>query len=203
MSKTNGNNTDLKDTKKNRPNIRRMLVGYDLIVYAIVALILLVLYQRIDKLPFRETLQQACRSVICMFSLRLFGKVYRQVWRYDEIQCYIQLLSTDTISFLIYLILELLLPIQKITFARLLSLVSLNLLGASALRMMYRYAYKWEKQETKEGKFLSILLYIFSGIETGVEEETRKIKVAIVKYSATCSGNVLGRAESVIPFFKQ
>lgn len=100
--------------------------------------------------------------------------------RYGGIQCYIRLLFTDSIAFVAYLCLELLLPVQKITFARLLSLVSLNLLGALALRMMYRYAYKCGNQETTRGKILSILLHIFSGIEAGNEKEVQKIKVAII-----------------------
>ena len=52
-----------------------------------------------------------------------------------------------------------------------LSLVCLNLLGALALRMMYRYAYKCGNQETTRGKILSTLLHMFSGIEAGNEKE--------------------------------
>ena len=73
-----------------------------------------------------------------------------------------------------------LIPIQKITFARMLSLVSLNLLGALALRMMYRYAYKCGNQETAKGKFLSLLLHLFSGVDAGNKKEVQKIKVAII-----------------------
>lgn len=56
----------------------------------------------------------------------------------------------------------------------------LNLLGALALRMMYRYAYKCGNQETTRGKILSTLLHMFSGIEAGNEKEVQKIKVAII-----------------------
>lgn len=168
-------------TKQNStPNIRWMLVGYDLIVYAVVAVILLVLYGGMDKLSTTGILQQVCLSVLCIFVARLIGKVYGQVWRYGGIQCYIRLLFTDSIAFVAYLCLELLLPVQKITFARMLSLVCLNLLGALALRMMYRYAYKCGNQETTRGKILSTLLHMFSGIEAGNEKEVQKIKVAII-----------------------
>ena len=61
-----------------------------------------------------------------------------------------------------------------------LSLVSLNLLGALALRMMYRYAYKCGNQETAKGKFLSLLLHLFSGVDAGNKKEVQKIKVAII-----------------------
>ena len=165
MNRANENNMNMNRTKQNStPNIRWMLVGYDLIVYAVVAVILLVLYGGMDKLSTTGILQQVCLSVLCIFVARLIGKIYGQVWRYGGIQCYIRLLFTDSIAFVAYLCLELLLPVQKITFARMLSLVCLNLLGALALRMMYRYAYKCGNQETTRGKILSTLLHMFSGI---------------------------------------
>lgn len=179
-SQSNEKNMDMNRTNQGTPNIRWMLVGYDLVVYAVVAIILLVLYGGMDKLSPVGIFQQVGLSVLCIFAARLLGKIYGQVWRYGGIQCYIRLLFTDFIAFVAYLGLELLLPVQKIIFARLLSLVSLNLLGALALRMMYRYAYKCGNQETTRGKFLSILLHTFSGIEAGNEKEVQKIKVAII-----------------------
>ena len=142
MNSTNETKMDMKQAKQNNtPNIRWTLVGYDLIVCALVAVILLVLYGGMDKLSTVGIFQQVGLSVLCIFTARLIGKIYGQVWRYGGIQCYIRLLFTDSIAFVAYLCLELLLPVQKITFARMLSLASLNLLGALALRMMYRYAY--------------------------------------------------------------
>ena len=181
MNRANENNMNMNRTKQNStPNIRWMLVGYDLIVYVVAAVILLVLYGGMDKLSTTGILQQVCLSAGCIFVARLLGKIYGQVWRYGGIQCYIRLLFTDSIAFVAYLCLELLLPVQKITFARMLSLVCLNLLGALALRMMYRYAYKCGNQETTRGKILSTLLHMFSGIEAGNEKEVQKIKVAII-----------------------
>lgn len=125
---------NIKRTKQcSTLNIRWMLVGYDLIVYAVVAVILLVLYGGMNKLSSIGILQQVCLSVLCIFAARLIGKVYGQVWRYGGIQCYIRLLFTDAVAFCIYLCLEILLPVQKITFARMLSLISINLLGALAV----------------------------------------------------------------------
>ena len=181
MNSTNETKMNMKQEKHNNsPNIRWTLGGYDLIVYTLVAVILLVLYGGMDKLSTVGIFQQVGLSVLCIFTARLIGKIYGQVWRYGGIQCYIRLLFTDSIAFVAYLCLELMLPVQKITFARLFSLVSLNLLGALALRMMYRYAYKCGNQETARGKILSILLHIFSGIEAGNEKEVQKIKVAII-----------------------
>lgn len=181
MNRTNEEDRNLKHLQQNStPNIRWMLVWYDLIVYAIVAIILLVLYGGMDKLSSKGILQQVCISVLCIFIARLLGNIYGQVWRYGGIQCYIRLLFTDAIAFIVYLCIELLLPVQKITFARMLSLVSLNLLGALALRMMYRYAYKCGTQKTVKGRILSLLLRMFSGIEAENGKEVQKIKVAII-----------------------
>ena len=198
-SQSNEKNMDMNRTNQSTPNIRWMLVGYDLVVYAVVAIILLVLYGGMDKLSPVGIFQQVGLSVLCIFAARLLGKIYGQVWRYGGIQCYIRLLFTDSIAFVAYLGLELLLPVQKITFARLLSLVSLNLLGALALRMMYRYAYKCGNQETTRGKFLSILLHTFSGIEAGNEKEVQKIKVAIIgagRVGVSLAEELLNNAEA-------
>lgn len=181
MDRANENSMNMDRTKQSSTSsIRWMLIGYDLIMYAVVATILLLLYGGMDKLSTIGILQQVCLSALCIFAARLIGKVYGQVWRYGGIQCYIRLLFTDSIAFVAYLCLEFLLPIQKITFARMLSIVSLNLLGALALRMMYRYAYKCGNRETTKGKILSTLLHMFSGIEAGNEKEVQKIKVAII-----------------------
>ena len=198
-SQSNEKNMDMNRTIQSTPNIRWMLVGYDLVVYAVVAIILLVLYGGMDKLSPVGICQQVGLSVLCIFVARLLGKIYGQVWRYGGIQCYIRLLFTDSIAFIVYLGLELLLPVQKITFARLLSLVSLNLLGALALRMMYRYAYKCGNQKTTRGKFLSILLHTFSGIEAGSEKDVQKIKVAIIgagRVGVSLAEELLNNAEA-------
>ena len=181
MNRASENNMNVNRTKQSStPNIRWMLVVYDLIVYAVVAVILLVLYGGMDKLSTTGILQQVCLSALCLFGARLIGNIYGQVWRYGGIQCYIRLLATDSIAFLIYLCLELLLPIPKITFARMLSLISLNLLAALAMRMMYRYAYKCGNQENLRGKILAKLLYMVTGLESGCDKEVQKIKVAII-----------------------
>lgn len=171
--------------KKNRNkgekiNIRWMLVLYDLIIYAVVTAGLLILYNGVDKLDTAGILQQVCLSVVCIFIARFFGKIYGQVWRYGGIQCYIRLLIIDTIAFMVYLCLELLLPVQKITFARMISLASLNLLGSLAIRMIYRYAYKCANKKTLEGKILTKLLHLFSGMEAQEEKELQKINTAII-----------------------
>ena len=161
-------------------NIRWMLIFYDMGVYAIAAFLLLAFYAGDDKLSGKGIFEQAVISIICIFAARIIGNIYGQVWRYGGIQCYIRLLFTDFAGFLAYLCLESILPIQHITFGRLLSLVSLNLLGALAIRMVYRYAYKCGNHDTLKGKILLVLFRIFSGMEVGNDKDIQKIKIAII-----------------------
>lgn len=157
-----------------------MLVVYDFLVYELSAILLLLLYGGNDRLSARGMFQQMLLALICVFFVRRVGNVYGQIWRYGGIQCYIRLLYTDAIAFLIYLLLELALPIQRITFARMLSLSCINLLGALALRMIYRYAYKCSNSETKRGRFLNFLLYFFGRVKKENDKEVQKIKIAII-----------------------
>ena len=166
--------------KKAASKIRWALVGYDLIIYAAVAFILLVLYSGNNGLSSVGIIQQICLSAGCIFAARLIGKVYGQVWRYGGIQSYLRLVITDFVAFLAYLILEIALPVQGITFARMLSIVSVNLLGAMTIRMLYRYVYKFGNNETAKGRFLLALLRVFAGLDVGSEKEIIKVNVAII-----------------------
>lgn len=170
----------MKDKKRKKRNIRWTLVLYDMPVFALAAVLLLGLYGGNDKLTYSGMVQQAALALICIFTSRLIGNVYGQIWRYGGIQCYIRLLCTDAVAFLFYMCLEMLLPVEKITFARMLCLACLNLLGALTLRMAYRYAYKCGNQETAFGRFLSWVLYTVSGVKAASDKEVQKIKIAII-----------------------
>lgn len=132
MELTNEKKKNVTTYKKTegKKNVRRPLIIYDLVIFIISSIILLVLYRGIEKLSVLGILEQMILAGSCIFVVRILGNIYRQVWRYGGIQCYIRLLTTDAIAFIIYLCLELLLPLPKITFARMLSLISVDLLGA-------------------------------------------------------------------------
>ena len=180
MTNEKKNNVTIKRKAEEKKNVRRPLIIYDLVVFIITSMILLVVYRGIENLSPLEIAEQIILSGGCVFATRLIGNIYGQIWRYGGIQCYIRLLFTDFFAFIAYFCLELILPIPKITFARMLSLISLNLLGALTLRMLYRYAYKCGNQENIKGKILSNLLWWFSGLEAGNGKEVQKIKVAII-----------------------
>ncbi len=178
------NKIDLKNKKQktiwNKRNIRWMLVLYDAIIYVVIAIVLFILYEGVKNLTSIGIIQQIVISAACIFAARLAGNIYGQVWRYGGIQCYIKLIFTDFIAFLIYLCVDFLFPIQKDMFVRSLSLFTLNLLGALTMRMFYRYAYKCGSQDNIIGKIASFALRFLSGLETDKGKDIHKIKIAII-----------------------
>lgn len=167
-----------KNLKKS--NTRWPLVVYDVIVYIIASILLLWIYGGNGNLTNAGSLQLIILGFVCIFICRMIGNIYGQIWRYGGIQGYIRLIFSDALAFVLLIILQATLPIERITFDRALSLVCVNLLGAISIRMIYRYAYLYSNNETSKGKFLSKLLYRFSGLTTGTDKEVQKIKIAII-----------------------
>ena len=165
---------------------RWQLLIYDFIIKLSVDLLLLVFYRGNEALSLHGVLIHSGISAICVFSARIFGRIYQQIWRYGGIQCYIRLLIVDAIAFAITLgaelALRLLFPFATVAFPRLLSIASMNLLGALAIRMVYRYCFKCGTADTGYGKFLRLVLKTFSGedlIRTS-DNGNKKIKIAII-----------------------
>lgn len=167
-----------KNLKKS--NTRWPLVVYDVIVYIIASILLLWIYGGNGNLTNEGSLQLSIIGFVCIFICRMIGNIYGQIWRYGGIQGYIRLIFSDAIAFIVLIILQTTLQVERITFDRALSLVCVNLLGAISIRMIYRYAYLYSNNETSKGKFLSKLLYSFSGLTTGSDKEVQKIKIAII-----------------------
>ena len=161
----------------NRFTNRRMLILYDIIIFLCVDMLLLFFYnkQSTEVLLFNTIL-----SFLSVFICRLAGRVYKQIWRFGGIQNYIRMLLTDGIAFVIYLLFSLFVPACRITFARMLALICMNLLGALSIRMFYRYAYKCGNSRTFKGRMLKRILKFFSGLDTISDNETQRIRVAIV-----------------------
>lgn len=167
-------------------NIKWQLVAYDIFILALVDFLLLFVYRGNVKLSFSGILTHAVISFICIFISRLLGNIYKQIWRYGGVQCYIRLLIVDGIAFVSTFITEkalaLFISIEAITFSRLLSIASINLLGALAIRLVYRYAYKCGNNRSAYGRFLNALLRVFSGAanEHNITDDSNKIKIAII-----------------------
>lgn len=162
--------------------VRWQLVVYDIFILFAVDVLLLLFYQGNEKLSPSGIAAQAGLSFVCIFTARFLGRIYQQIWRYGGIQCYIRLLTVDAGAFIVNLFLEIALPIEHITFPRLLAIACMNLLGALAIRMIYRYAYKCGNTETVYGRCLNLLLRVFAGVDSDrkKKDEPHKIKIAII-----------------------
>ena len=129
-------------TRKKRFGTKWLLVLYDLLLLFMVDVVLLVLYKGMEGLEPMDIVVQGITAAACIFFMRWFWKVYSQVWRYGGIQSYIRLLVSDGCAFLLYYLVEQFLPVRHISFARVLCISCLSLLGSLTIRMVYRYAYK-------------------------------------------------------------
>lgn len=70
---------------------------------------------------------------------------------------------------------------QRIAFVKLLAFVSINTLGALAIRMIYRFAYKCGNRDDKMGRLLRWLLRVFGGgVSVEPDPNSQKIKIAII-----------------------
>lgn len=161
-------------------NIRWQLAIYDVFILIMVDLLLLVFSG--SKLSVSGIMIQAAIGLVAVFISRLLGSIYSQIWRYGGIQCYIRLLFTDAVAFVVTLMIERVLPIEHITFSRLLAIACMNLLGALTIRMMYRYAFKCGNDTTFLGKILLFVLRMFAGSKIVGERtlDATKINIAII-----------------------
>ena len=170
--------------KKN--SARWQLAVYDALILLVVDLLLLAFYRSNEELSLNGVMLHAAIGFVCIFAARTIGQIYRQIWRYGGIQCYIRLLLVDAVAFVAIVAIEMTLrmfvPIEQVTFSRLLSISSMNLLGALAIRMVYRYCFKCGTADTPFGSFLRLLLRIFAGEEMihANSEAEHKIKIAII-----------------------
>ncbi len=161
-------------------NIRWQLVMYDLLILLASGGLMLIVYKN-NLLTTSGILAQVGLTAVCVFMARLVGGIYQQVWRYGGIQCYIRLLMTDGCACIVNVILENFLK-ENILVPQLISICCMNLLGALAIRMVYRYAYKCGNSTTAFGRFLNLLLKLFSGSQKlrSQGDKTNTAKVAII-----------------------
>ena len=171
-----------KKPKNHRFNIRWLLVFYDVCIYAVVSVLLLMVYEDVVVSTISNNLYISIIGFVAIFSMRFAFDIYRQIWRYGGIQSYIKLLICDGCGFLIFLANELILPVEKILIVKILAISCINLLAALAIRMIYRYAYKCGNQNSIVGRVLFWVLRFFGGksLDIQAKQDVHLIKIAIV-----------------------
>ncbi len=183
--------------------IRWLLVGYDALILLLTELMLLFLFLGEEEpFAFPYILLHILVSFVCVFVSRFLWNIYGQVWRYGGVQCYIRLLVSDALAFVVSFIVDCLLPAEiHVSFARMVAVFSLNLLVALTMRMSYRYIYKFANLQKPYAKILVKLMRIFAGasIGGGVRVSRKKIKVAIIgagRVGVTLAEELLNNKES-------
>lgn len=161
MKLKNGKNIISKNHQQNTsPNKCWMLLLCDFIIYVGTVTVLLLLNKETDQLTSIGIIQQVILSLICIFVMRIVFKSYDKTWKDREVKCYIHLLCADFIALIMYSLLVLLLPVEKISFVRMLSFVCIDLLGAITVRLLYQNASNCHccKEQVKEAKKIKIAI---------------------------------------------
>lgn len=165
----------------NRFNIKWKLVVYDLLSFTVVSAFMCFTSQSLRSAERTIVAEQLLITAGCVLLARFIGGVYQQIWRYGGIQCYLRLVVTDGVAYLINVLVALIVSRYRLAFSDTLLLVCLNLLNTLVMRMVYRYAYKSCITPTAVGNFSKKLLRVFAGQSTELPgDDVQKIKVAII-----------------------
>ena len=190
---------DVKTEIKRLFNIRWKLLLYDLVLFVVSAFLLVILYQKSKQLTSSDIIINCSLACFSIILCRFVGNIYRQIWRYGGIECYLKLLFADFMGGILYIcisnIFTYVVDFHKLTFGRSMALICFNCILALAMRMVYRYTYKCATKYTLKGRILIFLLKILAPkVELDNKDNSTKIKVAIV--GAGSSGTSL--AEELI-----
>lgn len=160
------------------------LLIYDLMILGFSCFLILYMYLYMKNRYF--TLSQMWFQIVLLlvvlFICRYSFNIYKQVWRYGGVQSYLRLMVSDGTATIIFYLIERVFRIKAIPFTDTISIFSINLLICLAIRISYRYCYKYSNSSTKLGRVLSSALTFFSFGEVTPNDNGNKnaIPVAIL-----------------------
>ena len=161
-----------------------MLMGYDLVMLAIVSILLLVFYPS-SYYPITrvEALTHYLLAAACMLGCRAIGDSYNNVWRYGGNNLYVNLICYDALAGAVYYVIQKVLPLRDVEFLRAVTLFALNLLGDILMRQIYQYLYDANSRGSKAADFLRVVTQKLTGIQVEPEDKAkrdRRINIAII-----------------------
>ena len=161
-----------------------MLMGYDLVMLAIISVLLLVFYPS-SYYPITrvEALLHYLLAAACMLGCRAIGDSYNNVWRYGGNNLYVNLICYDALAGAVYYIIQRVLPLRDVEFLRAVTLFALNLLGDILMRQIYQYLYDANSRGSKAADFLRVVTQKMTGIQVEPEDKAkrdRRINIAII-----------------------
>lgn len=141
------------------------LVLYDLLIALGVCFILLYcyLFYTASIISKESVFIHSVLFLFVLFLIRHISKIYKQIWRYGGVQCYLRLMIADTIAMIIFYAIDRLIPniVKQLTLGNTISLFTIDLLLGLGMRITYRYCYKYANDETSNGRLLGNALKIF------------------------------------------
>lgn len=196
--------------RKNAVSIHAiMLVGYDLVMLALVSVLLLGWYpSSYHKLSLTDAALHFLLAAFCVIGSRTLLGSYNYVWRYGGSNLYINLMISDVLGGIVYYIAQRLLPLRDVDFLRAVTLVALNLLGCIAMRQVYQYLYDANSRGTRAADLLRRVTQHLTGIQVeplvGTEKDHR-INIAIIgagRVGASLASDLAGNPKAAyVPKF--
>lgn len=143
-----------------------MLMGYDAALLLIADLLMLVIYpSSISKLSTAGLFTQMALSAGVLFGCRMLLGIYNHVWRYGGTTLYLRLIIADAIAGITYYALQMILPIEGITFIRAVSIITVNLLLTISIRLIYQYLYEYSSVNSSIASVLRFATAWLTGIK--------------------------------------
>lgn len=81
-------------------------------------------------------------AAVCIQGCRSLAGVYRLIWRYGGASAYIRLILSDLAAGILYALLPIVLPVERIAFVHAFSIAAFNLLSALSIRLLNQYLYE-------------------------------------------------------------
>lgn len=154
-----------KQSKRGRKH-SALLMSFDLVLLVICDMLMLVVYpSSISRLGWTSIIAQTVVSAAGIMTCRTLFGIYKQIWRYGGTSQYIRLMMADVVGGVAYLVLMMLLPFEKITALRAMSMVALDLLAAIGMRLIYQYMYEYNSQQRPVTKMLRNITYTLTGLK--------------------------------------
>lgn len=175
-----------------RSCIKWQLVFYDAILLAVVSIIIIGIYpSEILKLPVLDTLIQILLTLFCILGSRALFKSYHQVWRYARTSNYIHIMLCDLAGGIVFFILQKVLPINHISLVRALSNVSLDLLLAIAMRLLYQYIYEYSmRNNLMSNLFFRKAIAVLTGLNIDNEIAAARVQIHRINIAIVGAGRV-------------
>lgn len=170
-----------------KKGIRKLLLLYDFFVFIISFYMIMVRHPSLEfGLSQKSLVIHFLVGSVCLLSARMFADVYRQIWRYGSIQAFLRLILADIGGGFVYICITRLAAVEGAIFIRSLSLLSVDLLGAISIRIIYYFIYQESERNTRIGFVLRNILKYAGAVKVKPEDKgvagarTRRIKIAIV-----------------------